>query len=201
MTLRDSLIEQGCGYVAMESTSIYRIPIWKVLSSDFSLKPANPYFIKQLPGRKSDVKDAHWIAECLQKDLIKGSFVPDSVLQQMCQFSRQLRRLTKSRVRLEQQMDNELQRCNIRFSNDVSNQGNNVSLRKVIEAIIAGERNSSKLIEPVHGRTKNKHGVQIIATSTGTNIFDRCSLRHPGWQLDQKRHFRVKNTIIFFQNG
>ena len=101
----------------MESTSIYWIPIWKVLSSDFSLKPANPYFIKQLPGRKSDVKDAHWIAECLQKDLIKGSFVPDGVLQQMRQLSRQLRRLTKSRVRLEQQMDNELQRCNIRFSN------------------------------------------------------------------------------------
>ena len=165
ISLRDLLVEKGCGYVAMEITSIYWIPIWKVLSSDFSLKLANPYFIKQLPGRKSDVKDAHWIAECLQKDLIKGSFVPDGVLQQMRQLSRQLRRLTKSRVRLEQQMDNELQRCNIRFSNYVSNQGNNVSLRKVIEAIIAGECNSSKLIELVHGRTKNKHGAQIIAAS------------------------------------
>lgn len=165
MTLRDTLIEQGCGKVAMESTSIYWIPIWQVLSSDFSLKLANPYFIKQLPGRKSDVKDAHWIAECLQKDLIKGSFVPEGILQQMRQLSRQFRRLTKSRVRLEQQMDNELQRCNIRFSNYVSNQGNNVSLRKVIEAIIAGERNASKLIKLVHGRTKNKHGHQVIAAS------------------------------------
>ena len=96
MTLRDSLIEQGCGKVAMESTSIYWIPIWQVLQSDFSLKLANPYFIKQLPGRKSDVKDAHWIAECLQKDLIKGSFVPEGILQQMRQLSRQFRRLTKS---------------------------------------------------------------------------------------------------------
>jgi len=165
MTLRDTLIEQGCGKVAMESTSIYWIPIWQVLQSDFSLKLANPYFIKQLPGRKSDVKDAHWIAECLQKDLIKGSFVPEGILQQMRQLSRQFRRLTKSRVRLEQQMDNELQRCNIRFSNYVSNQGNNVSLRKVIEAIIAGERNASKLIKLVHGRTKNKHGHQVIAAS------------------------------------
>ncbi|HPC26167.1 MAG TPA: transposase [Paludibacteraceae bacterium] len=101
IALRDALVEEGCGNVAIESTSIYWMPIWQVLQSDFSLKLVNPYFIKQLPGRKSDVKDAQWIAECLQKDLIKGSFVPDSVLQQMRQLSRQFRRLTKSRVRLE----------------------------------------------------------------------------------------------------
>jgi transposase len=163
--LRDALIEHGCGNIAMESTSIYWMPIWHVLESDFSLKLANPYFIHQLPGRKSDVKDAQWIAECLQKDLIKGSFVPEWILQQMRQLSRQCRRLTKSRVRLEQQIDNQLQRCNIRFSNYVSNQGNNVSLRKVIKAIIAGEQNPSRLVRLVHGRIKNKHGHQIIAAS------------------------------------
>ena len=81
--LRDTLVECGCGKVAMESTSIYWLPVWRVLESDFSLKLANPYFIKQLPGRKSDVKDAQWIAECLQKELIRGSFVPDDILQQM----------------------------------------------------------------------------------------------------------------------
>ena len=56
--LRDDLVSQGCGIVAMD-TSIYWMPVWRVLQSDFSLKLANPYFIKQLPGRKSDVKDAH----------------------------------------------------------------------------------------------------------------------------------------------
>ncbi|MDR2563161.1 MAG: IS110 family transposase, partial [Prevotellaceae bacterium] len=70
--LRNVLKKHGCSEVAMESTSIYWMPIWRVLQSDFSLKLANPYFIKQLPGRKSDVKDAQWIAECLQKKLIKG---------------------------------------------------------------------------------------------------------------------------------
>lgn len=163
--LRDTLIANGCGLVAMESTSIYWLPIWHVLEADFSLKLANPYFIKQLPGRKSDVKDAQWIAECLQKDLIRGSFVPGDVLQQMRQLGRQCHRLTKSRVRLEQQMDNQLQRCNIRLSNYVSNQGNNVSLRKVIGAIIRGERDPGKLVRLVHGRTKNKHGLQVITDS------------------------------------
>ncbi len=51
--------------VSMESTSVYWIPIWRVLSPHFKLNLANPYFIKQLPGRKSDVKDAQWIAECI----------------------------------------------------------------------------------------------------------------------------------------
>jgi transposase len=163
--LRDNLVAQGCGRVAMESTSIYWMPIWHVLESDFSLTLANPYFIKQLPGRKSDVKDAQWIAECLQKDLIKSSFVVGGVLQQMRQYARQHRRLTKSRVRLEQQLDNQLQRCNIRFSNYVSNQGKNVSMRKIIKAIIAGERDPVKLCRLVHGRTQNKHGKQVITDS------------------------------------
>ena len=170
--MRDDLVEHCCGMVAMESTSIYWMPVWRVLQSDFSLKLANPYFIKQLPGRKSDVKDAQWIVQCLQKDLIKGSFVPNGVLQQMRQYSRQCRRLTKSRVRLEQQMDNQLQRCNIRFSNYVSNQGNNVSLRKIIKAIIGGERDPSKLSRLVHGRTKNRHGEQAIIDSLNGIISD-----------------------------
>ena len=110
--LRDTLVEYGCGRVAMESTSIYWMPIWRVLAADFELKLANPYFIRQLPGRKSDVKDAAWIAECLQKNLLSDSFVADEVLQQMRQYTRQHRRLTKHRVRLEQQLDNQLQRCN-----------------------------------------------------------------------------------------
>jgi len=113
----------------MESTSIYWMPIGHVLESYFELTLANPYFIKQLPGRKSDLKDAQWIAECLQRDLIKSSFVVGGVLRQMRQYTRQHRRLTKSLVRLEQQLDHQLQRCNIRFSNYVSNQDSNVSLR------------------------------------------------------------------------
>jgi transposase len=163
--LREKLIEMGCGKVAMESTSIYWMPIWRVLAPDFELKLVNPYFIKQLPGRKSDVKDAHWIAECLHKDLIRGSFVAGNVLQQMRQYTRQHHRLTKKRVRVEQQMDNELQRCNIRLSNYVSNQGSNVSMRKVIKAIIGGERDGPQLCKLVHGRTTNKHGAQVITNS------------------------------------
>jgi Transposase and inactivated derivatives len=184
--LRDTLVECGCGKVAMESTSIYWLPVWRVLESDFSLKLANPYFIKQLPGRKSDVKDAQWIAECLQKELIRGSFVPDDILQQMRQYGRQHRRLTKSKVRIEQQIDNQMQRCNIRLSNYVSNQGNNVSLRKVINGIIAGERDPAVLSKLVHGRIKNRHGEDVIIGSLAgvVNVADVEMLRQCMEQID-----------------
>jgi transposase len=159
--LRDKLVELRAGRVAMESTSIYWIPVWHVLESDFELKLVNPYFIRQLPGRKTDVKDAHWIAVTLQKDLIKGSYVPDSDLQQMRQYGRRYRYLSKRIVQVEQRMDMHLQRCNIRLSNYMSDVGSQ-SMRKVIKSLVKGERNPGKLCTLVHGRTKNKHGSQVI---------------------------------------
>ena len=65
--MRRLLQSQGVTEVTMESTAMYWIPIWRVLEPHFRLKLVNPYFIKQLPGRKSDVKDAQWIAECTMK--------------------------------------------------------------------------------------------------------------------------------------
>ena len=165
IALRDTLVEYGCNRVAMESTSIYWMPIWHILRSDFDLTLVNPYFIKQLPGRKSDVKDAHWIAECLYKHSLKSSFVAGEIQQQMRQYTRQYRRLRKNKVRLNQQMDNQLQRCNIRFSNYICNQGKNISLRKIINAIILGERDPVKLCCLVHGSTRKKHGEQLIIDS------------------------------------
>jgi transposase len=163
--LLETLRSYNVKEVAMESTSIYWMPIWRTLQPHFSMKLANPYFIKQMPGRKSDVKDAQWIAECLQKESIKDSFVPDETLQQMRQYSRRYRYLIKSKVRVEQRLDNHLQRCNIRFSNYVSNQGNNVSLRKVVKEIISGERDPTKLVEKVHGRILNRQGKKTITDS------------------------------------
>jgi hypothetical protein len=78
--LRDVLLKYGVKGVALESTSIYWMPVWRILYPHFSMKLANPYFIKQLPGRKSDVKDAQWIAECLQKDSIKGLYPENATL-------------------------------------------------------------------------------------------------------------------------
>lgn len=100
--LRDLLVCHSVGEVAMESTSIYWIPIWRVLSCDFDVKLVNPYFIKQLPGRKTDVQDAHWIATVLQKELIKGSFIPEAIIQELRQYERRIFYLNRSLQRAEQ---------------------------------------------------------------------------------------------------
>ncbi|WP_166670746.1 transposase, partial [Olivibacter sp. XZL3] len=121
--LRDRLVEHHVGQVAMESTSIYWIPIWRILDTDFDVKLVNPYFIRQLPGRKTDVKDAQWIATVLQKGLIKGSFVPENAVQELRQYNRRISYLNRNLQRADQNIDLILQRCNIRISNYVSDVG------------------------------------------------------------------------------
>ena len=79
----NDMLDRGVTEAAMESTAVYWLPVWNELCESMELKLVNPYFIKQLPGRKSDVKDAQWIAECLLKNLIRGSFVPEPVVQDM----------------------------------------------------------------------------------------------------------------------
>ena len=119
--MRDLMLHHHVVEVSMESTSVYWIPIWRVLSPHFKLNLANPYFIKQLPGRKSDVKDAQWIAECTMKELIRSSFVPPEIIQQLRQYDRRIFDLNEEIVRKLSKLDAVLQRCNIRLSNYISN--------------------------------------------------------------------------------
>jgi len=162
--LRDLLVFHGVGKVAMESTSIYWIPIWRVLEVDFDVKLVNPYFIRQLPGRKTDVKDAQWIATVLQKDLIRGSYVPEAKIQELRQYSRRIFNLNRSKQRAEVSIDLTLQRCNIHLSNYVSDIGGK-SMQKVVHALIRGEADAEKLLLLVHKRTRNKHTDEIIRDS------------------------------------
>src|SRR6516225_2793973 len=96
LELADWLAELGVTHVAMESTGVYWKPIWNLLEGLFELLLVNAEHIKQVPGRKTDVKDSQWIAELLQHGLLKPSFVPERPV-------RQLRELTRQRVQLVRQ--------------------------------------------------------------------------------------------------
>lgn len=150
--------------VAMESTSIYWLPVWRVLDPYFDLKLVNPYFIKQLPGRKSDAKDAEWIATCLYKGLIKGSYVPGELIQQLRQYNRRVYDLTGDIARKLTKLDNALQRCNIRISNYVS-RTDSKSYTKVVEMLSQGVTDPETLTKAIHGRTVNKWGREAIKAS------------------------------------
>ena len=93
----NDMIERGVTSAAMESTAVYWMPVWNELCESMELKLVNPYFIRQLPSRKSDIKDAQWIAECLLKNLIKGSFVPESIVQDMRKLNRRIMDLNEDK--------------------------------------------------------------------------------------------------------
>lgn len=165
--MSNDMHKYGVTELAMESTSIYWIPIWRVLEEMFDQKLVNPYFIKQLPGRKTDVKDAEWIATCVHKELIRGSYVPEPVIQQLRQYNRMMFDLSKDISRKLVKLDTCLQRCNIRISNYISNVDSK-SYRMVAKAISQGVTKPEELIIHIHGRTLNKHGRDtMLAALTG----------------------------------
>lgn len=149
--MRDLMLSHHVLEVGMESTSVYWVPIWRVLEPHFKLKLINPYFIKQLPGHKSDVKDAQWIAECMLKELVNGSFVPPERIQQLRQYDRRIYDLDDEIIRKLAKLDAAVQRCNIRLSNYVSNT-DSVSYKAVIDKICEGVTDPNVLVEEIHGR-------------------------------------------------
>ena len=158
------MVSYGVEEAAMESTSIYWMPVWRVLEPYFTLRLVNPYFIKQLPGKKSDVKDAEWIATCLQKDLIRGSYVPEDLIQQLRQYDRRIFDLSKDIVYKLTKLDAALHRCNIRISNYIS-ATKSKGYQEIVRLISEGVTDPGELVKKVHGRTVNRVGKEVIVNS------------------------------------
>ena len=166
------LQEHDVSEVCMESTSVYWMPVWRVLEPYVAeLKLVNPYFIKQLPGKKSDVKDAEWIATCLLKDLIRGSYVPGDTIQQLRQYDRRISDLNAECVRKLGKLDAALQRCNIRISNYVATTDGK-SYKEVVRLLSDGIRDPAELLKVVHGRIVNRVGKDVIIASLTGVISD-----------------------------
>jgi len=166
------LQELDVSEVCMESTSVYWMPVWRVLEPYVAeMKLVNPYFIKQLPGKKSDVKDAEWIATCLLKDLIRGSYVPADIIQQLRQYDRRISDLNAECVRKLGKLDAAIQRCNIRISNYLSTTDGK-SYKDVVRLISEGVKEPKELIKVVHSRIVNKAGKDVILASLSGVLSD-----------------------------
>jgi transposase len=153
--------------VAMESTSTYWVPIWDLLyEMGFELKLVNPLHIKQMPGRKSDSKDAQWIAELLHKNLLRGSLVPSPLIQELRTYTREYRTLVNQRTKVLTQMDRILVMCGIRLSSCISNIDSK-SFMQVVNALIRGETDPETLVRMVYGNRKNKESGKLRECLTG----------------------------------
>ena len=177
------MVERGVTEAAMESTAVYWVPVWNELCESMELKLVNPYFIKQLPGRKSDVKDAQWIAECLLKNLIKGSFVPEPIVQDMRKLNRRIFDLQEDITFYSNKLEAALHRCGFRLSNYVAKITGR-SYRKAVETIARGCTDPELLIKNIHGRIVNKHGRPILlAALTGSFSDTDIMVVRQYWEL------------------
>ena len=145
--LRAWLEERRCTHVAMEATGVYWMPVFRILGEgDFELIVANAAHIKNVPGRKTDMNDAMWIADLLACGLLKASFVPDEEVQELRALTRTRKQLIREQTRHVQRIEKTLAEANIKLGSVISDIMG-ASGRRIIEAMIAGVRQPNRLAE------------------------------------------------------
>jgi transposase len=148
------LSEQGCTHVAMEATGVYWRPVWHILSDGpFELVLANAAPIKNVPGRKTDVNDAVWIADLLAHGLIRSSFVPEPAVQELRDLLRTRKQLVREQSRHLQRLQKTLEDANIKLDCVITDIVG-VSGRAMIQALIEGVTDPAELAARAHRRLK-----------------------------------------------
>lgn len=152
--LRAWLTATGCSHVAMEATGVYWKPVWHILSDGtFELVLANAAHIKTVPGRKTDVNDAAWIADLLAHGLIRASFVPEPQIQELRALLRTRKQLVQERTSHIQRIQKTLEDANIKLDSVLSDVVG-VSGRAMLEALVAGETDPATLAALAHRRVR-----------------------------------------------
>jgi transposase len=155
LELSDWLDAQAVTHAAMESTGPYWKPIWNVLEGHLSLVLANAHHIKAVPGRKTDVKDAEWIAELLRHGLIQGSFVPDRDGRELRELTRYRTTLVQERTAVVNRLQKTLEGANIKLAS-VASDILGKSGREMLDALVAGETDAAALAQLAKGRMQQK---------------------------------------------
>jgi transposase len=155
MALSAWLSAQGCTHVAMEATGVYWKPVWHILGDgELTLILANAAHVKNVPGRKTDVADAVWLAELLAHGLIRASFVPEPATQALRALLRTRKQLVREQAGHVQRLQKTLEDANVKLASALSNVMG-VSGRAILAALIAGETDPATLAALAHGRVKS----------------------------------------------
>jgi len=153
--LRDWLKSEGVTHAAIESTGIYWRPIFNILEEDLEIILANARHIKNVPGRKTDVKDSEWLCKLLRNGLIRGSFIPPKPIRQLRDLTRYRNKLNNNIASEKNRLQKYLEDANIKLSS-VATDTFGVSGRQMINEIIKGNTDAEGLSELARGRLKNK---------------------------------------------
>ena len=165
LELADWLAAAQCTHVAMEATGVYWKPVWHILDGQFTLVLANAMHVRHVPGRKSDMTDAGWIADLLAHGLIRSSFVPPAVIQELRDLTRTRKQLVGEIARHTLRIQKTLEDANLKLTHVVSDILG-VSGRAVLKALIAGETDPQRLADLTRNRLKATRE-QLIAALHG----------------------------------
>ncbi len=166
LLLSDWLREGGCTHVAMEATGVYWQPIYRVLEGEFVLLVVNAQHIKAVPGRKTDVRDAEWIADLLQHGLLTGSLIPSTPQRELRELTRYRVSLVQERSRAVNRLQKTLEDTNLKLG-DVVTDILGKSSRAILEALLSGQTDPVALADLARGRLKAKR-VALEAALVGT---------------------------------
>jgi transposase len=155
LALADWLAEAGCTHVAMESTGVYWKPLWNLLEDGFELLLVNPRDIKAVPGRKTDVTDAEWIADLLRHGLLRASYVPNRPQRELRELTRYRTSLVRERTAAANRLQKTLEGANIKLAS-VATDILGKSGREILAALVAGETNGAALAQLAQGRLREK---------------------------------------------
>lgn len=166
LDLLDWLKEAGCSHVAMESTGVYWKPIYNVLETEMEVLLVNAQHIKAVPGRKTDVKDAEWIASLLQLGLLEASFVPPRPQRDLRELTRTRKTLVEERARIVNRVQKVLEDTNIKLSSVVTDITGKTA-RLILNAMLDGEQDPQRLAAMACGKLRNKQE-QLAEAVRGT---------------------------------
>jgi len=155
LALHDWLHASGVTHIAMESTGVYWKPVYYALEDGFTLLLVNARHVKNVPGRKTDVKDSEWLAQLLECGLLRGSFVPPPPIRDLRDLTRYRRKQINERGREVQRLHQVLEDAGIKLAT-VATDVMGVSGRAMIEALIAGTTDPATLADLARGRLRRK---------------------------------------------
>jgi transposase len=181
--LRDWLKANECQMVAMESTGVFWKPIWNVLEEELALLLVNAQHMKAVPGRKTDTKDAEWIAELLQHGLLRASFVPPRPQRELREVTRYRSKLVEERARLVNRIQKVLEDSNIKLAS-VATDITGMSGRAILGALLDGQTDPKRLSELARGRMRSKREELAQAVQGTLSEHHRFMLRSQLRQLD-----------------
>lgn len=176
LALSDWLSEHEVSHVAMESTGVYWRPVYNILEGQFELLVVNAAHIKNVPGRKTDVADAEWIADLLAVGLLRGSCIPERDTRELRELVRYRKSLVRDRTAEVNRVQKVLEGANIKLS-DVATDIMGKSGRAILEGLIEGEDAAEALAELSKGRLRNKREELAQALQGRMGTHQRFMLR------------------------